>query len=175
MGRRLGSLDAVVAIALAAGLVGIAMLLRAEDVAGAVRVVDGDSLELAGRRIRLTGIDAPELGQACERRGAAYRCGEVARDALRELAGAGTASCRITGTDRYGRALAVCTVRDDDLGAALVRRGWAVSYGAYRTEESEARSRRLGLWEGTFEPPSEWRRRHPHGAREAGEVRPRTP
>lgn len=166
VGRRVGSLDAVVAIALAVGLVGISLLIRGEDISGAVRVVDGDSLELDGRRIRLKGIDAPELSQTCERRGASYRCGEVARDALRDMTRAGPASCRITGTDRYQRSLAICIVLSDDLGAALVRRGLAVSYGGYQGEEREARSRHLGLWDGTFEVPSEWRRRHAHAGGE---------
>ncbi len=44
------------------------------DVAGPVRVIDGDTIEVAGARIRLHGIDAPESGQRCRRQGVAWLC-----------------------------------------------------------------------------------------------------
>ncbi|WP_375461603.1 thermonuclease family protein [uncultured Enterovirga sp.] len=174
MVRRSGALDVVVALALAAGLVALSLWIRGEDVSGPVRVVDGDSLDLDGRRIRLKGIDAPELGQTCERRGGTYRCGEVAREALRDLTRGGPVTCRISGQDRYGRSLAICTSGENELGAVLVRRGLAVSYGAYEAEERDARSRHVGLWEGRFEIPSDWRREHRPETGEAGDVRSRT-
>jgi endonuclease YncB( thermonuclease family) len=131
-----------------------------ETLGGGARVIDGDTIELAGRRLRLVGIDAPELGQTCERAGQTYRCGEAARDGLRELVAPGL-SCRISGQDRYRRDLATCEADGEDPGRVLVARGLAVAFGRYESEEREARRRGVGLWAGSFERPSEWRKAHP--------------
>jgi endonuclease YncB( thermonuclease family) len=128
---------------------------------GKVDVIDGDSLRLDGREVRLAGIDAPELHQICERGGRPYECGRIARRVLAEKRLAGNMTCRLGGTDRYGRALGRCFVGAEDVNAAMVREGWAVSYGRYEHEEGEARAARRGLWQGTFERPADWRRAHP--------------
>lgn len=157
-------LDAVVAVSLLLGLAAVAGLREAptERVTGTVRVVDGDTLVQDGRRIRLRDMDAPELDQTCRGAdGAPYRCGELARAALRQLVEAGPVTCDVTGQDRYGRALARCAVGAVDLGRDLVLRGLAVSYGGYRAEERAARSRSLGVWAGPFDPPVAWRKAHP--------------
>lgn len=159
--RRVGFLiDAVAAIAIAIALVVGAWWLRSEAVEGRVRVVDGDTLALAGRRIRLRGMDAPELGQTCERNGQPYACGQTARDALRTLIGDGPVTCRLSGRDRFERALGQCVGETGDLGSRMVRSGLAIAYGAYEAEELSARADRAGLWAGTFERPADWRRRH---------------
>lgn len=157
------SLDAFLAILLLAALVTLAAkLTRAPDALnGAARVIDGDTIELGGQRLRLLGMDAPELDQLCQQAGRPYRCGEVARDSLRALARPGV-NCAVSGRDRYGRGLAVCQAGGQDLGRALVVAGLAVAYGRYEAEERMAASRRVGLWAGEFERPSEWRKAHPH-------------
>jgi endonuclease YncB( thermonuclease family) len=127
---------------------------------GAVRVVDGDTLHLAGEDIRLKGIDAPELHQDCERQGRPWRCGEAAKEALVSTIAGRPVSCRIEGRDRYGRGLGRCTAGGQDLGAALVSAGFAVAFGDYEREEDAARSRTAGVWAGSFERPSAWRREH---------------
>ncbi|NNM72023.1 thermonuclease family protein [Enterovirga aerilata] len=157
--RRLDGLIAtLVLVALAIGAVSVRR--EPERLAGDVRVVDGDTIELGGRRLRIAGIDAPELRQTCERGGELYRCGETAREELRRLAGPGL-TCRVAGRDRYARDLAVCEAGGRDVGAALVSAGLATAYGRYEAEEREARRRRLGLWAGTFQRPAEWREAHP--------------
>lgn len=154
-------LDLLFAALLLSGLAAGAFLLgRPERLAGAVRVVDGDTVELGGRRLRLSGLDAPEIGQTCGEAGGAYPCGEAARDALRVLVGSGPVACAISGRDRYGRDLASCEAGGRDLGSALVRAGQAVAYGRYLEEEREARARKRGLWAGPFEPPARWRSAH---------------
>jgi endonuclease YncB( thermonuclease family) len=131
--------------------------------AGAARVVDGDSLEMAGRRVRLYGIDAPEAVQTCkDGAGAEWRCGEAAREALSGLLDGHVARCESRGTDRYGRTLATCAVAGTpDLGAWMVAAGWAVAYDGrqrvYLAEESLARAAKRGLWGGAFERPADWR------------------
>jgi endonuclease YncB( thermonuclease family) len=122
------------------------------------RAVDGDTLRLNGERIRLLGIDAPELAQTCtDAGGGPWSCGEVAR---RELAGrvaGGAVRCEPDGHDKYGRVLAYCAAGGQDLGAAMVRAGLAVSYPDYGGEEAKARAMHRGIWQGPFVMPREWR------------------
>ncbi|MBL8697322.1 MAG: thermonuclease family protein [Alphaproteobacteria bacterium] len=147
---------------------GFGNLFAAREFAGPARVVDGDSLEIAERRVRLFGIDAPELAQLCgDRSRRDYACGERAREALETLVGDAVLQCVTEGQDRFRRVLARCRTPDGvDIGAALVRAGWAVAYHgrdgrSYRTAESDAQRRRVGLWAGRFDRPEDWRRDHP--------------
>lgn len=129
------------------------------DVRGAARVIDGDTLEVAGVHVRLVGIDAPELHQRC----GGWDCGGWARDELARLIGARPVACRGAGTDRYGRLLARCDAGQGDLGAALVRDGAAFAYRRYARDyvpdEDAARARGQGLWRPglTVEDPAEVR------------------
>lgn len=161
MPRILNSLGSLlVLLGLAASLAWLRQCEQ-EALSGSVTVVDGDSLRLGGRDVRLQGLDAPELHQACLRDGRSYPCGEVARSALARMIAGRPVACRIDGRDKYGRSLGRCTVEGVDIGAALVGQGLAVAYGGYASEEAEARRKSLGLWAGTFDPPSEWRKGHP--------------
>jgi endonuclease YncB( thermonuclease family) len=153
-----GLLATLILVALAIALV--AVRREPERLDGQPRVIDGDTLELGGRRLRLAGLDAPELSQTCEREGAVYRCGETARDALRELVRGGMA-CTVSGHDKYRRDLARCEASGRDVGSVLVSRGVAVAYGRYEAEEREARQRAVGVWAGRFDRPSAWRSEHP--------------
>ena len=134
-------------------------------IAGRPRVVDGDSLEVAGHRVRLFGIDAPESMQDCrDKRGRTYACGREARDALADTIGRQSVSCQPVG-ESYGRDVSMCTAGGRDLSEAMVRSGHALelrqySRGRYSDAEREARSARRGLWAGDFEQPSDWRHGH---------------
>ena len=157
--RKLDGLAAAFALA---GLVAIAayFVREPEVVAGSAHVVDGDSIRLDGQDIRIAGIDAPELRQTCLVDGRSCACGDIARKALEAMLAGRHVTCRISGRDRYGRRLASCEAEGEDIGAALVRRGYAVAYGRYENEEEAARREGLELWSGSFERPSEWRRAH---------------
>ena len=152
-----------------AALVLIAALLagRGErDLTGVARAVDGDTLVIEGERLRLKGLDAPELHQECRKPALgggeqAWPCGAAAKGALQRVLAHGLTTCVGRERDRYGRLLVTCRVRGEDVNAALVRDGWAVSYGGYRAEEAEARDDGRGIWQGPFEPPAEWRKAHP--------------
>ncbi len=133
---------------------------NARVVKGFATVTDGDTVRMNSAPIRLKGIDAPELRQTCRHDGRPYPCGEVAKSALAERLEDRALTCRITGRDRYRRALATCAVDGEDIGAWLVERGLAVSYGGYEREEARARARGAGVWAGEFQRPSEWRREH---------------
>lgn len=135
--------------------------LASRQVAGAAAIVDGDTLTIAGTRIRLRGIDAFERGQTCRRAGgASYDCGARATATLAGLVGGRPVSCEGRERDRYGRLLAVCTASGRDLNAAMVSAGWAVAYGAYDAAEFRARAAGAGAWAGTFDQPAQWRGGH---------------
>ncbi len=152
-------------LALAGILIGVIAYLPQETVEGRVKVIDGDSLEIDGREIRLHGIDAPEARQTCrDKAGKPWKCGRAATQGLRELIGGGKVMCTGDEVDRYDRLVAQCSREDTDLNGAMVARGLAVAYGEhtsrYVSEEAEARRARRGLWSGQFDRPSVWRERH---------------
>lgn len=134
---------------------------------GLAQVADGDSLRLRGDRIRLKGIDAPELDQICwDAAGQEWPCGRAARASLEVLLGQGPTDCQPVGEDKYGRTLATCAVGGRDLGAILVAEGMAIAYGDYGAEEAAARSADRGIWRGNFVDPRRWRDEGPAAAPE---------
>lgn len=118
-----------------------------DTVAGVASVVDGDTIEIHGQRIRLSGYDTPERGA---------RCGKVnvyqkAAFALSDFVGNQTVTCVVTDTDRYDRLVATCSVGGTDLGDHIVHEGWGrdwpqYSKRRYADEEAKARAARSGLW-----------------------------
>ena len=135
------------------------------SIVGQASVVDGDSLEIRGERIRLFGIDAPEARQTCTRDGRPWRCGQIAAQRLEALIGGRNLRCEPEDIDRYGRVVAVCYEGEIDLNGALVAEGLALAYRdfsrRYVPDEDAARSAGRGVWARgvQFEPPWEWRRR----------------
>jgi len=153
-----GITSLILALALA-GVAWLAMKPSGRSLEGRAQVTDGDTIRIGEARIRLKGIDAPEMEQRCSRGGRSYACGETARRALIDLVSSKTVRCRAAGRDRYQRILARCTVEGNDIGTQMVESGWAVSYGRdYDAEEARAQDREVGLWEGDFERPQDWRR-----------------
>ncbi|RDL51470.1 hypothetical protein BLJAPNOD_02604 [Ensifer sp. M14] len=132
------------------------------ELSGVASASDGDSLRLEGRRIRLEGIDAPEIGQICNRDGAEWDCGADARQRLRAMVAGGTTVCRLHGRDKYGRDLGICETNGRDIGRQMVVTGYAVSYGRYQKEEASAEKQNVGLWAGDFTRPQAWRRANGH-------------
>ena len=148
-------------------LLGLLILLAAklgrrdpQALQGMAVVNDGDSITLGKERVRLSGIDAPEYSQVCQRDGADYACGKQAREALVQLIGRRPVSCSGISRDRYRRFLGECTAGDVDLNRAQIAAGWAVAYGGYEAEEAAARAAKAGIWAGTFDRPQDWRRHH---------------
>lgn len=132
------------------------------SVSGTPLVLDGDTLDFDGLRVRLFGIDAPERDQLCEQEdGSRYSCGITSREVLVSVIDHAPVRCTRKDVDRYGRMVAVCEGRNGDLGARMVEHGDAIAYRQYSNdyvdEEASARSRHLGLWQGRFEAPWDWR------------------
>ena len=133
---------------------------------GPARVVDGDSLEMAGHRVRLEGIDAPEWDQVCRRPdGSDWAAGAAASAWVRARVAGRVVTCDVVGRDRYGRLLAHCAVAGQDINGGLVRAGLALAYERYSTryvpQQDAARAARRGLWGATCDTPEAWRRAHP--------------
>jgi endonuclease YncB( thermonuclease family) len=136
---------------------------------GTADVVDGDTLEIDGTRVRLFGIDAPESAQRCkDQRASDWACGRSATRALERLTNGQEVTCRGDTRDDYGRLLAVCTTASGEINASLVRDGlaWAfVKYSdAYVSIEAEARVARRGVFAAVNEPPWDFRAKKWGGA-----------
>lgn len=162
--RRSGAGQALLALVAAGLVLGVIYALgpaelpdAPAEVRGVPRIVDGDTLALEGFRVRIAGIDAPELAQSCGRAGETWACGVAARDHLHEIAGEAI-TCQPVDRDRWGRIVAVCRAGAVDLGARMVGAGWAVAVDRYRADELAARVAARGIWSGPFDHPAEWRR-----------------
>ena len=133
------------------------------EIVGPARVIDGDTIEVSGERIRIHGIDAPESRQDCMSERGPYGCGQEATTAIQRAIGGEPVECQARDVDRYGRLVAVCfNAEGDDIGEALVAQGWALAYRQfsldYVDEEAEARLSERGMWRGTFVAPWDYRR-----------------
>jgi endonuclease YncB( thermonuclease family) len=128
-----------------------------------VIVTDGDSFKRGSQRIRLFGIDAPELAQEClDAKSKLYACGHVAKRALQELIGEAEISCAVIERDKYGRDVARCRKQEIEINREMVRLGWAIAYDRhsidYLVAEAMARNARRGLWQGHFRNPRDFRK-----------------
>lgn len=138
------------------------------DIAGPARAIDGETLEIGGKRVRLFGIGAPDPRQDCTRSdGGRWRCGQEARTGLSQILHAGNAvRCSPRVEDDKGQVLAVCfDGQGVDLAARQVIGGHALALRGisldYVDQESIARAARRGMWAGDFERPWEWKRNNP--------------
>ena len=139
---------------------------HAEVISGLAKVTDGDTIRINSERIRLHGIDAPELQQQCSTEtGKLYQCGQSAAAKLREIIGNQPVDCQIVERDIYNRIVGICfNASGKNLQSWLVESGWAVAYRRYSTryveEETVARKARRGIWRGSFTMPQIWRRQN---------------
>lgn len=134
-----------------------------DEMRGRASVIDGDTLELHGQRIRLFGIDAPESAQRCSRADdSTWRCGRDAAFALDALVQNRIVTCHGRDIDRWNRIVAICKIGQLDLGRWMVEQGWATAYRRYSLDyvaaEGAARRARRGIWTGSFDNPESWRK-----------------
>lgn len=129
-----------------------------------IRVLDGETLRLGDRVLRLQALQVPARGQATCRDAAGQNqdCGTAAAEALATLVAGRNLSCRISGADRLGRALGTCEAGGVEVNAALVAAGWALAEGdaapGLVAIEAAARQGRRGLWSSAQPAPDAWRR-----------------
>lgn len=137
-------------------------IAAAAEIRGVPKILDGDTVEIGDQRIRIFGIDAPEMEQLCLD-AAAQRstCGLSARNALSSFGARRSWSCTSTEIDQYGRQVARCLIEGQDVGRWMVAHGWALAFirysSAYVEDEKAARAARRGLWSGAFISPWDWR------------------
>ena len=148
--------------------------ILAEEIIGIPKIVDGDTLKINEYKIRLEGIDAPEIKQQCKKEKLKissiigytfyknYNCGEVSKKNLDAKIFGSKIKCVSSGKDKYKRYLATCFKDRINLNRWMVRNGHAVAYRRYSKEyvpdEEFAKENKLGLWKGKFLNPEKWRK-----------------
>ena len=137
--------------------------LKSDALIGRATAVDGDTIEIHGKRVRLFGIDAAESDQLCRNEDSElYRCGQKASNELATLLEGRLVHCVEVDRDRYKRAVSVCAVGALDIAEWLVKRGLALDWprysaGAYAEAQLEAKKHERGIWAGSFKEPWTYR------------------
>lgn len=139
----------------------LTLLLLAITLLAEVKVIGADDLTVNQKRIRLFGIDSPEYDQVCrDKNKKKYNCGAAAQNYLQKIVTSQT-TCQKKGIDKYDRILAVCYTGEMNINAQMVKQGWAVAYTRYSSdyvkEQNFAKQNKLGLWQGSFEIPEDFR------------------
>lgn len=165
-----------VAVALAGGIFGLhALVLGGASieartapsivVSGTARIVDGDTIDVGEQRVRLEGIDAPELSQTCPGRYVGghlgpWKCGQSAAAVLAILIDTRPVTCKGHAFDRYGRLIASCSGNGREINREMVRLGQAWAYikysASYVSEERLAREAKVGIWASLKTPQPAW-------------------
>ncbi len=150
--------------------------VRSENInkiSGFAKVVDGDTIKINSKKIRLYGIDAPEKKQKCKKTYLTisfmsftkdYMCGEVSTQKLIKKINKQKLNCNILDVDRYKRLIGECFKRNINLNSWMVSKGYAVAYRKYSkkyvSDEINAKNNKLGIWQGKFEMPWDYRRKN---------------
>ena len=147
--------------------------IQASEIIGDPKVIDGDTIHIKSYKIRLEGIDAPEIKQKCKKPYLQimlfnfqkdYYCGLISKKKLTQKIANKRVKCILLGKDRYKRYLAKCFKGTIDLNRWMVRNGYAIAYRKYSKlyvpDENLAKEEKLGLWRGTFVEPEQWRRKN---------------
>ena len=142
-----------------------------EEITGYAKVIDGDTIRIKENKIRLYGIDAPENNQICSKPWLSlnvitfnkdYECGLKTTSLLKKFVKNEIIVCKKKSMDRYNRVVAICFKKRRDINSWLVRNGYALAYIKYSKkyilQEKEAKRDQLGIWQGTFENPWDWRK-----------------
>ena len=155
---------------------------RDDMISGPPTIIDGDTVEIGGKRIEFFGIDAPEIGQSCRIFGLDWPCGERARVWLVRFIGSGPVRClpMAARDDRSGDLKAMCFNDETlNLNAAMIGEGMAVANlkdgDWFEVADTTARINRRGLWAGEFVFPADWRRGQrlkPAGNRDRRQLKP---
>ena len=143
-----------------------------ETIIGKATVIDGDTIKINGVKIRLFGIDAPEKKQLCQKAfldinfislKKKYDCGEISTLKLKKLIENENINCVINGEDFFKRKIGICFRNKLDINSWMVRTGLAVAYikysKKYYQDQIQAEAEGLGLWQGDFEMPWDWRKK----------------
>ena len=144
------------------------------EIYGLPKIIDGDTVHISAKKIRLEGIDAPEIKQQCKKPflkistfigfefNKDYSCGVTSKIKLISRIDNSKIKCISSSKDRYKRYLATCYKDKINLNKWMVRNGYAVAYRRYSKDylrdEKYAKENKLGMWKGTFIMPEKWRK-----------------
>jgi endonuclease YncB( thermonuclease family) len=138
-----------------------------QSFSGKAYAIDGDSLKVAGNEVRLFGIDAPEYSQKClNSDNIEYACGLMAKKYTSDLVKNQEVTCYYHIKDFYNRYLAKCYIYGLEINKELLKNGMAIIYNYQETDgeakalEKQARDAKIGIWQGAFEDPKDYRRTH---------------
>ena len=124
---------------------------------GKAKIIDGDTIHIGNNKIRLYGIDAPEINQTCTIEKIIWECGFESSQALESMILEKEVQCEIVDIDRYKRFVAKCFVKNINLNQYMVQNGWAVAYRYYSddfiNDEEIAEKNKAGIWQGKFQDP----------------------
>ncbi|HUC61259.1 MAG TPA: thermonuclease family protein [Alphaproteobacteria bacterium] len=154
------------ALILAMFPLGMAYGQGATSDSGPATVIDGSTLTVSGVTYYFVGVLAPALKQTCYKNDnkTVWPCGEAAAEELHRLIDGRSVRCASVGRDGAGHNLGVCYAGELELNRAMVASGMAVirwQLGLDYTEvQAEAKTARIGLWQGNFVDPAEWRSQH---------------
>ena len=139
-----------------------------KEFSGKVSVIDGDSIIVSENEVRLFGLDAPEYRQTCfDASENEYECGKTSRDFLVKLTNKKEAKCIYFEKDIYNRYLAKCFIGEVSINDEILKNGMAVIYDFSQASEEEirledaAKSQKLGIWQGAFQLPKDYRKKNP--------------
>jgi endonuclease YncB( thermonuclease family) len=142
-------------------LAAVPALAAGIEITGKAKVIDGMTMEVEGRRVRLYGVDAPDLEQTCQWPDRTIPCGKLAKLALMDLTTGGAVACRPRAKDADGSLIAICFSGGFDIGKNMVHTGWAMTdrrvSRPYIETEQKSRTAKRGMWRGAFVRPSDWR------------------
>jgi endonuclease YncB( thermonuclease family) len=123
----------------------------AADISGKAKIVDGDTIIIARQTIQLEGISTPAFTERCGPAEIESHCGQEAAFALADMVGRTWVECDLRDAGTLQRLVGVCRVggpKGRDLGAWMVKRGWARSAGRYAALEKAAKASGIDLWRG---------------------------
>ena len=143
-----------------------------KEISGNAQIIDGDTIKINSNKIRLYGIDAPEFNQLCKKPyltififafNKDYQCGKISTEKLKKKINGKLIKCKILDIDRYKRLIGECYKRNLNLNSWLVSNGYAVAYRKYSkkyiSDEINAKNKKIGIWQGKFEMPWDYRRK----------------
>ena len=142
-------------------------------VRGFPKIIDADTIVLNGIKIRLHGIDAPEVKQICSKPllsfklfsfSKEYECGKYAKNKLFQFVNKKKIKCFLDKKDFFDRYLGTCFYKKKNINSWLVKNGYALAFSKYSKkyifDQNFAKKNRLGIWKGSFEKPWHWRKRN---------------
>ena len=136
--------------------------LSKETIIGKAKIIDGDTIHIGKNKIRLHGIEAPEINQKCEIKKKKWNCGIKSKKALENFVLKKEVYCEIIDIDQYKRFIGICFVNNKSMNQHMVKSGWAIAYRYYSfdyvKDEEIAKNNKIGIWQGSFIEPYLYRR-----------------